>query len=183
MKAASGVPEAAAEDPQVEPSAFGGGEGQVLLARVRVEMCGEFAGEEWGEADGAPCGGCLDRFLDSELAAGEVDAVYSECCEFAGAEAGVRAGEDEHPAAGWDGLGEVFDFVDGKEALLGLLDAGDGDARQRPTGRTPATQITGYGRVGWRCSLVLLLAPALSGVVFCPPGHEVVEVFSLKFRT
>jgi hypothetical protein len=46
------VPEAATEDAQIERSAFGGGEDEVLLAWVRVEMCGEFVGEEWREAHG-----------------------------------------------------------------------------------------------------------------------------------
>ena len=53
------IPEAATKAAQVEPPTFGGGEDEVLVARVGVEMCGEFVGEESGEADGATSCGCL----------------------------------------------------------------------------------------------------------------------------
>ncbi|NND13617.1 MAG: hypothetical protein HKO10_06610 [Acidimicrobiia bacterium] len=99
-----------------------------FTARVRLEVCGEFLSEKWREAHRATSGGCLQGLLDSKLTAGEVEAIGAQCCEFAGAEAGIGAGEDEHPVAGCDGLGEVFDSGDVEEALLGLLDAGEGDA-------------------------------------------------------
>ena len=57
------------EQCEPQPAALGCGEDEVVLAGMGCQVCCEFFGEEWREADGAAGGGCLEWFLNAELAA------------------------------------------------------------------------------------------------------------------
>ncbi len=137
---------------QCEPSGppLGCGEDEVVLTRVGRQVCGEFFGEEWGEADGAAGGRCLEWFLDTELAAEQVEPIDAEGGQLAGAEAGVGAGQDEGPVSGPDRCGELLDLLDGGSVSRDCSMRG-GRCGDMVIGRDGRLRRPGRGRAGAMC--------------------------------
>ena len=100
-------------------------------------------GEPSWDGDGSSCRGSLglsEAQVAADFGEGALDAddmlvgavaVEVEGDEFADAAASVGGGDEEGPVSGVDGVGEVGDLVGGKEPLLGVLDAWQGDVVTR----------------------------------------------------